>query len=150
MRINVVIPYSVYKYHYFSYAACSKGNILLALMKLNTIWAFHILKTDTGIYLWGDKPTGEPFSYQTVLIDASTKWSHDYFLSSCNMKFARLVAQWIWLKAYCPDYPIKKHYLDSDNGFTLLALIRIACPLELIWTFWNSCSYTKWTSRMND
>ena len=53
-----------------------------------------------------------------VLIDASTRWSHVYLLSSRNVAFARLLAQIIRLKAQFPNHPIKTIRLDNADEFS--------------------------------
>ena len=53
-----------------------------------------------------------------VLIDASTKWSHVYVLSTRNVPFARLLAQIIRLRAQILDYPTRKIRLDNASEFT--------------------------------
>ena len=59
-----------------------------------------------------------PFHYFMVLIDASTKWSHVYLLSTRNVVFARLLAQMTKLRAQFLDYPIKTIRLDNVGEFT--------------------------------
>ena len=53
-----------------------------------------------------------------VLVDASTRWSHVYLLSTRNVPFARLLAQIIRLRAQILDYPIRKIRLDNTSEFT--------------------------------
>ena len=53
-----------------------------------------------------------------VLIDASTRWSHVYLLSTKNVAFATLLAQIIKLRAQFSDYPIKTIRLDNAGEFT--------------------------------
>ena len=53
-----------------------------------------------------------------VLIDASTRWSHICLLSTCNLAFARLIAQLIRLRAQFLDNPIKTIRLDNADEFT--------------------------------
>ena len=53
-----------------------------------------------------------------VLIDAFTKWSHAYLLSTRNVAFARLLAQMIKLRAQFPDYPIKTIRINNFKEFT--------------------------------
>ena len=53
-----------------------------------------------------------------VLVDASTRWSHVYLLSTRNVPFARLLAQIIRLRAQILDYPIRKFCLDNTSEFT--------------------------------
>ena len=52
-----------------------------------------------------------------VLVDASTRWSHVYLLSTRNLALARLLAQIIKLRAYFPDHPIKTIRLDNADDF---------------------------------
>ncbi|KAL4352452.1 hypothetical protein GQ457_06G007620 [Hibiscus cannabinus] len=53
-----------------------------------------------------------------VLIDASSRWSHVSLLSTCNLAFARLLAQLIKLRAHFPDNPIETIRLDNAGKFT--------------------------------
>jgi hypothetical protein len=53
-----------------------------------------------------------------VLIDASTRWSHVCSLSTRNHAFARFIAQFIKLKAYYPDNPIKSIRMDHAAEFS--------------------------------
>ena len=59
-----------------------------------------------------------PFKYFMVLIDALSKWSHVYLLSTQNVAFARLLAQIIKLWAQFPDYTIRKVTLDNAGEFS--------------------------------
>jgi len=60
-----------------------------------------------------------PFRYFMILIDASTRWSHDCLLSTRNVAFARLLAQIIRLQAQFPDYhPIQSIRMDNAGEFT--------------------------------
>ncbi|KAM1233223.1 hypothetical protein ACFX2J_002951 [Malus domestica] len=59
-----------------------------------------------------------PFRYFMVLVDASTRWSHVFLLSTRNAAFAKLLAQIIKLRAHHPDYPIKSIRLDNAGEFT--------------------------------
>ncbi|KAL0541215.1 hypothetical protein IC582_021256 [Cucumis melo] len=63
-------------------------------------------------------PPSGPFRYFMVLIDASSRWSHVYLLSSRNLAFAQLLAQIIKLRAQFPDYTIKNIRLDNAGEFT--------------------------------
>ena len=56
--------------------------------------------------------------YSSVLIDASTKWSHVCLVSTRNVVFARLFAQMTKLRAQFSDYPIKTIRLDNSGEFT--------------------------------
>ena len=60
-----------------------------------------------------------PFRYFMVLIDASSRWSHVYLLSTHNMAFTRFLAQII--RARFTDYTIKKVRLDNAGEFTFQA-----------------------------
>ena len=53
-----------------------------------------------------------------VLIDACSRWSHVYLLSTRNVAFARLLAEIIKLRAQFPDYIIKRVRLDNAGEFT--------------------------------
>lgn len=53
-----------------------------------------------------------------VLIDASTRWSQVSLLSSCNLAFARLLAQLIRLRTNFLDFLIKNIRLDNAGEFT--------------------------------
>ena len=54
-----------------------------------------------------------------ILIEASTSWSRVCLLLTRNMAFAKLLAQLIRLRAYFPNYPIKKIRFDNASEFTL-------------------------------
>ena len=53
-----------------------------------------------------------------VLVDASSRWSHVYLLSTCNVAFERLLAQIIKLWAHFPDHLIRSIHLDNAGEFT--------------------------------
>ena len=63
-------------------------------------------------------PPCGPFRYFIILIDASTRWSHVYLLSTRNVAFAGLLAQMTKLRAQFLDYPIKTIRLDNAGEFT--------------------------------
>jgi hypothetical protein len=44
------------------------------------------------------QPLSGPFRYFMVLIDASTRWSLVYLLSTCNHAFSKIIAQVIKLE----------------------------------------------------
>ncbi|KAM3000764.1 hypothetical protein FF2_037133 [Malus domestica] len=99
--------------------ACSLG-------KLNTPPSYTKIIHDPSKFLQriqGDicgpiHPTCGPFKYFMVLVDASTRWSHVFLLSTHNAAFDKLLAQIIKLRAYHPDYPIKLIRLDNAGEFT--------------------------------
>ena len=53
-----------------------------------------------------------------ILIDTSTRWSYVCIIFTCNVAFARLLAQIIILQAQFSDYPIKTIHLDNVGEFT--------------------------------
>jgi hypothetical protein len=57
-----------------------------------------------------------------VLIDASRRWSHVSFLSTCNHVFAKFMTQVIRLKANYPKYRIKGIRMDNVAEFSSWAL----------------------------
>ncbi|KAM1025235.1 hypothetical protein ACFX2C_038430 [Malus domestica] len=63
------------------------------------------------------QPTCGPFRYFMVLVDASTRWTHVFLLSTRNAAFAKLLAQIIKLRAHHLDYPIKSIRLDNAGEF---------------------------------
>ena len=63
-------------------------------------------------------PPCGPFHYFIILIDASTRWSHVYLLSTRNVAFVGLLAQMTKLRAQFLDYPIKTIRLDNAGEFT--------------------------------
>ena len=69
------------------------------------------------IFLDISQPTCGPFRYFMVLVDASTRWSHVYLLSTRNAAFTKLLAQIIKLRAHHPDHLIKSIRLDNAGEF---------------------------------
>ena len=53
-----------------------------------------------------------------VLIYASTRCSHVYFLSTRNVEFVRLLAQIIWFRSQILDHPIKTIRLNNTGEFS--------------------------------
>ncbi|GJW81459.1 retrovirus-related pol polyprotein from transposon TNT 1-94, partial [Tanacetum coccineum] len=62
-------------------------------------------------------PPCGPFRYFMVLIDVSSRWSHVSLLSTCNVAFAKFLAQIIKLRAHFPDYTVKRVRLDNAGEF---------------------------------
>ena len=62
-------------------------------------------------------PPRGSFRYFMVLIDASSRWSYVCILTSCNLAFAKLLAQIIKLRAHFPDNQIKSIRLDNAAEF---------------------------------
>jgi hypothetical protein len=66
-----------------------------------------------------------------VLIDASTRWSHICLLSTCNISFARLLAQITRLRAQFPDYPIQSIRIDNASEFTSQTFYDYCMSIEI-------------------
>jgi len=62
-----------------------------------------------------------PFRYFMVLIDASTRWSHVFLLSTRNHAFAKIMAQLIKLKAHYPEHRIQSIRMDNAVEFSSCA-----------------------------
>ena len=91
------------------YVACSQGKLIIEPSPSKVL----IESPSFHERIQGDicEPINPPcglFRYFMVLINASSKWSHVYLLSSWNIAFARLIAQIIRLRAQFPNYPIKR------------------------------------------
>ena len=65
------------------------------------------------------------------LIDASSRWSHVYLLSICNIAFSRLLAQIIRLQAHFLYYPIKKIRLENVGEFISKAFDDYCMSVEI-------------------
>ena len=59
-----------------------------------------------------------PFHYFMILIDAFTRWSHVCLILTCNVAFARLLAQMIILQVQFPNYPIQVIRHGNTDEFT--------------------------------
>jgi len=66
-----------------------------------------------------------------VLIDASTRWSHVFLLSTRNQTFAKLLTQLIKLRAHFPDYQIKKIHLNNVGEFTSYTFNEYCTSIEI-------------------
>ena len=78
----------------FSCAACSQGKLIIKPSTVKVgIESPAFLERIQGDICGPIQPTCGPFKYNMVLIDASTRWSHVYLLSTRNMTFARFLAQ---------------------------------------------------------
>ena len=109
----------ILKSYDFSCTTCSQGKLIIRS-------SFTKIAFESPVFLeriQGDicgpihLPSG-PFRYFMVLIDASTRCSHVYFLSTRNVAFARLLAQIIWLKSQILDHPIKTIRLSNTGEFS--------------------------------
>ena len=103
----------------FSCEACSQGKLIVR-PSINKIMSESpvFLERIHGDICGPIHPPCGPFCYFMVLIDASTRWSHVYLLSTRNVAFARLLAQIIKLRAHFLNYPIKTIILDNAGEFT--------------------------------
>jgi hypothetical protein len=64
------------------------------------------------------QPLCGPSIYFMVLIDASTRWSHVYLLSTRNHVFAKFITQVIRLEVNYPEYRIKSIRMDNVAEFS--------------------------------
>jgi hypothetical protein len=64
------------------------------------------------------QPLSRPFRYFMVLVDASTRWSHVWLLSTHNHAFAKFMTQVIRLKANYPEQQIKCIWMDNVDEFS--------------------------------
>ena len=103
----------------YTCAACSRGKLIIrpSFNKV-TFESPAFLEHIQGDICGPIHPPSGPFRYFMVLIDASTRWSHVYLLSSRNVVFAILLAQIIRLKSQFPDHPIKTICLDNAGEFS--------------------------------
>ena len=65
-----------------------------------------------------------------ILIDTSTSWSHVCLLSTCKLKFVRLLAQIIKLRAQFANYCITTIHPDNAGDFIYQCLMITVCQLE--------------------
>ena len=127
----------------FSCDPCSQGKLIVGP-------SFKKIMSESPVFLeriHGDicgpihPPCGH-FRYFMVIIDASTRWSHVYLLSTRNVAFARLLAQMTKLRAQFPNYLIKTIRLDNAGEFTSQTLndysmsigINIEHPVAHVYT----------------
>ena len=103
----------------FSCAACSQGKLIIRPSPTKIGIESPIFQERIHGDICGPiQPSSGPFKYFMVLIDASTRWSYVFLLSTLNLAFARLLAQLIRLRAQFPDNPIKTIRLDNGAEFT--------------------------------
>jgi hypothetical protein len=77
-----------------------------------------------NIFICGPiQPLCGPFRYFMVLIDASTRWLHVCLLSTCNLDFAKFMAQVIRLKENFYEHRIQSIRLDNIVEFEYLIII---------------------------
>ena len=99
--------------------ACSQGKLIIkpSITKVD-LESPLFLQRIKGDICGPIQPPSGPFRYFMVLMDASCRWSHVCLLSTCNVTFARLLAQIIKLWAQFHDYPIKGIRMDNAGEFT--------------------------------
>ena len=98
--------------------ACSQGKLIVRPSHTKVlVESPTFLERIQGDICGPIHPPCGPFRYFMFLIDASSRWSHVYLLSTRNVAFARLFALIIRLQAHFPDYPIKKIHLDNASEF---------------------------------
>jgi hypothetical protein len=84
--------------------ACATGKLILRPSPLKIyIEPLKFLERIQGNICGPIQPISGPFRYFMVLIDASTRWSHVYLLSTHNHAFAKIMAQVIRLKGSLPE-----------------------------------------------
>jgi hypothetical protein len=100
-------------------AACSQGKLVIkpSPSKVIVESPSFLQRIQWDIYGSIHFPC-EPFRYFMVLIDASTRWSHVCLFSTCNVAFARLLAQIIKLWTQFPDYPIQSVRMNNAGEYT--------------------------------
>ena len=90
----------ILKSHDFSCTAGSQGKLIIkpSFTKIASKSPAFLKRIQMNICGPIHPPSG-PFRYFMVLIDASTRWSHVFLISTRNVAFARLLAQIIRLRA---------------------------------------------------
>ena len=82
----------------YSCADCSQGKLIVRPSFTRVIYESPVFsKRIHGDICRPIHPPCGPFRYFMILIDACIRWSHVYLLSTCNVAFARLIAQMIRL-----------------------------------------------------
>ena len=98
--------------------ACSQGKLIVKPSHTKVlVESLTFLERIQGDICEPIHPPCGPFCYFMVLIDASSRWSHVFLLSTRNVAFAKLFAQIIRLQAHFPDYPIKKIRFNNAGEF---------------------------------
>ena len=78
----------------YSCAACSQGKLIIRPSFTKVISESPVsLERIHGDICGPIHPPCRPFHYFMILIDVSIRWSHVCLLSTCNVAFARLLAQ---------------------------------------------------------
>ena len=98
--------------------ACSQGKLVLRPTVSKTIYEMSKFLERLHADMCGpiDPPSG-PFRFFLVIIDASSKWSQIYLLSTRNLVFPRILAHILKLKAQFPEHPIKVLRVDNVGEF---------------------------------
>ena len=92
----------------FCCIACATGKLILrpSYLKIRAE-PLKFLEIIQGDICGPIQPLSGPFMYFMVLIDASTRWSHVFLLSTHNHGFTKIMAQLIKLKAHYPEHRIQ-------------------------------------------
>ena len=110
------------KNKYFYCTACATGKLILrqSYLKIRAE-PLKFLERIQGDICGSIQPLSRRLRYFMVLIDASTRWSHVFLLSTRNHAFAKIMAQLIKLKAHYPEHRIQSIRMDNATKFTSLA-----------------------------
>jgi hypothetical protein len=98
----------------FICTTCATGKLILRPSYLKIyIEPLKFLERIQGDICGPIQPSSRSFRYFMILIDASTRWSHMFILSTLNHAFAKIMAQVMRLKANFPEYQIQTIQLDN-------------------------------------
>ena len=98
--------------------ACSQGKLIVRPSHTKVfVESPKFLEPIQGDISGPIHPPCGSFRYFMVLINAPSRWSHVFLLSTRNVAFARLLAQIIRLQAHFLDYPIQKICLENAGEF---------------------------------
>ena len=130
----------------FVCTACAEGKLILrpSHLKIKNE-PLKFLERIQGDICGPIQPLSGPFRYFIVLIDASTRRSHVYLLSTRNHAFAKIIAQIIKLQANYPEHRIQSIRMDNAAEFTSRAFNDYCLALGALSSI---CPYSKWFSRI--
>ena len=102
----------------FMCISCATGKLIVrpSLVKIQNE-PLKFLERIQGDICGPIQPPSGPFSYFMVLIDASTRRSHVYLLSTHNHAFVKIIAQVIRLRAHNPEHQIQSIRMDNAAEF---------------------------------
>jgi hypothetical protein len=112
--------------------ACATGKLILrpSYLKIRDE-PLKFLERIQGDICGHIQPLSGPFRYFMVLIDASTRWSHVWLLSTRNHPFAIIIAQVIKLKAQYPKHQIQSIRIDNAAEFSSRAFNNYCMALGI-------------------